>query len=114
MGLWHAREFPPHEAIERVRAGIKRYNVTCGVVDSPTRGYHETITRFYMLLVGRYLAECDDRSDWVAVTNRLFELHGHKDAPLAYYTRDRLMSAEARAGWVPPDLRPLTDLPVGG
>jgi hypothetical protein len=114
VGLCHARDYPLHEALDRVRAGIKRYNVTCGVVDSPTRGYHETITRFYMLLVGKYLAECEDRADWVAVTNRLFELHGHKDAPLAYYTRERLMSAEARAGWLPPDLRPLAELSAGG
>ena len=46
-----------HKALDRGRTGIKRYNVTCGVIDSPTRGYHETITRFYMLLVGKYLVE---------------------------------------------------------
>ncbi|MDQ6633482.1 MAG: hypothetical protein M3Z10_01860, partial [Gemmatimonadota bacterium] len=27
--------------------------------------------------------------------------------PLEYWSRERLMSADARAGWVEPDLRPL-------
>jgi hypothetical protein len=107
VGLWHARHYPAGEALDRVRAGIKRYNVKCGVVDSPTRGYHETITRFYMWLVGKYLAAVADASDWVAVTNRLIDEFGHRDLPLGYYTRERLTSAEARLGWVEPDLKPL-------
>ena len=31
----------------------------------------------------------------------------NKDAPLAYYTRERLFSDEARQRWVEPDLKPL-------
>jgi hypothetical protein len=31
----------------------------------------------------------------------------HKDAPLSYYSRDRLYSEEARQHWVEPDLKPL-------
>ncbi len=107
VGLWHAREYPPDEALERVRAGIKRYNAHCGRIDSPTGGYHETITCFYMWLVGKYLAGVPEHRDWVAVTNRLFEVHGQRDAPLAYYSRERLMSAEARASLLEPDLKPL-------
>ena len=107
VGLWYSREYSAAEALNRLRACIKRYNAKCGVVDSPTRGYHETLTRFYMGLIGKYLAEVADRADWVGVTNNLIEEHGHRDVPLRYYTRERLMSDEARAGWVPPDLLPL-------
>jgi hypothetical protein len=108
VGLWYAREYPPDEALDRVRAAIKRYNARCGIVDSPTRGYHETITRFFMWLIGKYLAGAVDRSDWVAVTNGLVEPESaSREAPGRYYSRARLMSAEARAGWVPPDLQPL-------
>lgn len=106
VGMWTAREFPPAEALDRVRAGIVRYNAHCVVVDSP--GYHETITRFYMWQIGKYLADVMDRSDWVAVTNGLVE-HAKRESnlPLAYYSRDVLTSEAARTGWVPPDLRPL-------
>jgi len=41
VGLWHAREYPPAEALDRVRAGIQRYNLACGVENTTTRGYHE-------------------------------------------------------------------------
>jgi hypothetical protein len=107
VGLWLARELPPGEALDRVRAGIRRYNAACGVENSTTRGYHETLTRFYMAKIAAYLARRADHDDWVAVTNDLMEQLDDRGLPLHYYSRERLMSAEARAGWVPPDLRPL-------
>ena len=107
VGLWHAREFPPAEALDRVRSGIKLYNGACGVANTTTGGYHETLTRFYMGLIGHYLAGVADRSDCLAVTNALLARHGHRDVPLGYYSRERLMSPAARAAWIEPDLRPL-------
>jgi hypothetical protein len=34
----------------------------------------------------------------------------NKDAPLSYYSRERLYSDEARQHWVEPDLKPLPDV----
>jgi hypothetical protein len=39
--------------------------------------------------------------------NRLLARYGARDLPLRHYTRDLLMSAGARFGWVEPDLRPI-------
>jgi hypothetical protein len=36
-----------------------------------------------------------------------------KDAPLAFYTRDRLYADDARKFWVEPDLKPLPDVQAG-
>ena len=44
-----------------VREGILRLNAAHGVPTTPTRGYHETITRFYMHMVCDYVAS-EDRS----------------------------------------------------
>jgi hypothetical protein len=107
VGLWYAREYEPDEALDRVRAGIRRYNTACGTENSATHGYHETITRFYMGLISTYLTFVADRSDWVAVTNRFIERFGDRQLPLRYYTRERLMSSEARLNWLPPDIRSL-------
>ena len=107
VGLWTLREHAADEALRRIRAGIQRYNAACGVVTTPTRGYHETITCFYMRVIGNYLATLADHTDWLAVTNRLLDRYGTPDLPFAYYTRERLMSPEARANWVEPDLRKL-------
>jgi hypothetical protein len=104
VGLWYAREYPPGETLDRIRAGIKRYNVACGNQNTDTAGYHETITRFYMWLIGKYLAGVTDVSDWVAVTNALIE-HAGVNAPNRYYSRERLTSVAARLDWVPPDLQ---------
>jgi hypothetical protein len=46
-------------------------------------------------------------SDWAARVNRLLERYGARDLPLRHYTKDRLLSADARFGWVEPDLRPI-------
>ncbi len=104
VGLWHAREYPPVEALDRVRSGIQRYNAACGVATTTTRGYHETLTRFYIGLIVHYLAGVSDRADWLRVTNELVARHGDRDLPLRYYTRERLMSPAARAAWLEPDL----------
>ena len=60
-----------------------------------------------MARIAAYLAGLDDIADWVTATNNLVEQLGDRDHPLHYYSRERLMSSEARAGWIPPDLRSL-------
>jgi hypothetical protein len=106
VGLWYAREFSPSDALDKVRAGINRYNQVCAAFI--TIGYHETITRFYMNLIERYLVEITDRADWLAITNGLIEVAAKEtNQPLWYYSREVFMSKPARTGWVPPDLRAL-------
>jgi hypothetical protein len=107
VALWYATNHPPAEALDLVRAGILRLNAAHGVPTTPTRGYHETITRFYMHVVTHHLHEHDPGADWAERANRLVEHLGARDLPLRHYSAARLKSAEARAGWVEPDLRPL-------
>jgi hypothetical protein len=44
----------------------------------------------------------------------LIGLLGDNRAPLDYYSPERLMSVEARRGWVEPDLTPLPRLDANG
>ncbi|MDZ4405370.1 hypothetical protein [Prosthecobacter sp.] len=37
--------FPFDEALCRMRAGIRAYNAARGIADTPTGGYHETMTQ---------------------------------------------------------------------
>jgi hypothetical protein len=107
LGLWYASRLPYEDAVEAMRAGILRLNDAHGVVTTPTRGYHETITRAYMRLIVRFVAEDGGEEGWSARAERLLARHGERDHLLRYYTRERLMSPEARLGWVEPDLHPL-------
>lgn len=107
VALWHAAHHPPAEALDRMRSGILRLNAAHGVPTTPTRGYHETITRFYMHVVTHYLREHGAAGDWAERANRLVQRLGARDLPLRHYSEARLKSAQARAGWVEPDLRAL-------
>jgi hypothetical protein len=107
MGFWYAAHLPPEAALDRIRAGILRLNEAHGVVTTPTSGYHETITRSYMRLIGAHLAEDGEGGEWHHRVNRVLERLGRRDMLLAYYTKDRLISPAARAGWVEPDVMEL-------
>ena len=90
-----------------MRDGILRLNQAHGVPTTPTRGYHETITRFYMHVVAHHLRVEPAGDDWADRANRLYRRLGARDLPLRHYSEARLKSAEARARWVEPDLRPM-------
>jgi hypothetical protein len=107
VALWYASHHPPAKALDLMRAGILRLNAAHGVPATPTRGYHETITRLYMHVVGRYVEQEGRTGDWAERANRLVALNGSRELPLRYYSEARLKSPEARAGWVEPDVLPL-------
>jgi hypothetical protein len=107
VALWYATHHEAAEALDLVRAGILRLNAVHGVPTTPTRGYHETITRFYMHLVGHFVEQEKSGGDWAERANRLVTRYGHRELPLRHYSEARLKSVEARAGWVEPDLLPL-------
>ncbi len=89
-------------ALSLLREGIRRYNEATGVANTPTSGYHETITRYYVAAVGR-IAE-RPFPDVVA------DPSVGRDGPLAHWSRETLFTPAARADWVEPDLEPLPDV----
>jgi len=107
VALWQLLHHGPDVGAERVRSGIQRLNAVSGVPQTPTGGYHETITRFYLWAVGRHLCDAPEGSSILDLANSLVATWGDKNRPLEYYSRDRLFSWEARTAWVEPDLKPL-------
>ncbi|HEX8720397.1 MAG TPA: hypothetical protein VF736_07135 [Pyrinomonadaceae bacterium] len=107
VALWHLLQYDWPEAVARVRRGIKRYNAAHGILPTPTGGYHETLTVFWLRAVRAYLE--GGRNEARSLTSLANELAATADKrlPLEHYTRERLFSAEARARWVEPDLKPL-------
>jgi hypothetical protein len=107
VALWNLLQYDWPEAVARVRSGIKRYNAAHGIATTPTGGYHETLTLFWLRRVRSFLE--DGRNEARPLVSLANELAGKADKslPLSYYTRERLFSAEARAAWVEPDLKAL-------
>ena len=84
---------------------IRGYNESVGGVNDDTQGYHDTITRAYLRGVRLFLEEADRHRPIHELVNEL--LHspmGKRDWPLRFWSKERLMSVEARRGWVAPDL----------
>ena len=95
------------EATTRIRNGILRYNGSQGIKTTATSGYHETITLFWTRLVAKYLAGAENGISIVELANGVIRAFGNKEIPFEYYSRDRLLSLEARMRWVQPDLKPI-------
>jgi hypothetical protein len=114
VALWYLIRRQKEEATRLIREGIKRYNEACGVVTTKDNGYHETVTLFYIWLVDNFVKRLDETHSIVEIANSLIKAHGDKTLPLKYYSRERLMSWEARTRWVEPDLSPLAQIEVSG
>jgi len=106
-GLWHVREHGPIEALDLLRTRISVYNESVGTANSDTSGYHETITRFYVTVIDRFLASADQSLDLDRLAEQLIKACGDRRLPLHHYSESRLFSPVARRSWVEPDLRPI-------
>jgi hypothetical protein len=84
---------------------IRRYNESVGGVNDDTQGYHDTITRAYLRGVRLFLEKADvSRPTHELVNELLMSPTGRRDWPFRFWSKQRLMSVEARRGYVTPDL----------
>lgn len=107
VGLWHAVTFDEPDALRRMRAGILRLNAAHGTPNTDTRGYHETITSAYLVLLAEFTRAHADRAGALLAQTLLNSPLAHRDALFSYYSRDVLMSVGARKAWIEPDLQSL-------
>jgi hypothetical protein len=108
VGLWHVDRYGADDALLRLRTGIRRLNESIGGANTATSGYHETITAAYVILLSQFIASREDGESLGDVVSRLLSGPLAASGVLqAFYSRDRLMSVEARAQWVEPDVAPI-------
>ena len=107
VGAWHVHHHGGDGALPFLRERIRRLNDRHGTVNSATSGYHETITAAYARLIADFLA-ADPTADLEArVAALLASPLAERAALFRFWSRERLLSPEARAAWLPPDLAPL-------
>ena len=86
-------------AMKRVTSGIRYFATQYGQAEK----YHETMTRFWVLLVGHMVAARLDITtfdEFLAAFPMLLE----KDLPYRHWRRETMLSPDARAHWVEPDI----------
>ena len=89
------QERSPEQALTFLRDAICAHNCGVGTPNNEADGYHETITRYYITAMSQSSATTLDEA--------LADETLGRGGPLAYWTKDRLMSSEARLGWLAPD-----------
>lgn len=92
------------EALARTRTGILRYNEAVGTPNTDTRGYHETLTRFWASEIAALVATETD--EWQAARRAVDRFGEDRDRHTLYYSFDVVNDVAARRAWVPPDIAP--------
>jgi hypothetical protein len=110
VAFLHLARWTLDEAHLRMRVGIIRLNAAQGLVETAERGYHETLTRAWLSCVSSLRADdarcgrpADGSVPFCAAHPEIFD----KTFLLRFYSRERLLSLEARSVFVPPDLAAL-------
>src|SRR5262249_36706292 len=83
-------------ALNCMRESLIRFTICHGL-----KGYHETITRFWMERVHERMQTRECIGNFV---ERLLSELSHKDLIYRYYSREALESAQAKEKWIEPDL----------
>lgn len=106
--LWLMRYRPEIDPARDMPGLIRAFNESLGGVNSDTSGYHETITQASLRAArGVYDAYPADVPVW-RIANALMKSNlANPNWLLEYWSRDRLMSVEARRAWLDPDLKAL-------
>lgn len=117
----HLAAFPHHEHIRmawlylknegwemgyaKIQSGLKHFAAAHGQLDK----YHESITRFWALLVYHCIQAKQDINRFESF-EAVFPILFDKNSIYKHYSRDYLFSLEARGNWVEPDILPMPEL----
>jgi hypothetical protein len=103
--IWHLMKFDREDALCRLRSGIISYNLSIGGENTGQNGYHETITVFWWEVISQFLVQYASHSFKDTCIKFLNSPVADKGFPFLFYTKDKLLSAVARAKYVNPDIK---------
>ena len=105
--VWLIRS-PDYDAERDMPDLIRRYNLACGVKNTDTDGYHETITLASIRMASYLLNQLPAETRLLdAVTHLIACGLARPEWILDYWTREALFSVTARRSWVDPDIKAL-------
>jgi hypothetical protein len=107
VAIWYTHTYPFEKAMNHVRSKITNHNTSVGTPNTETEGYHETITRFWLLLAQNYL-RATSNLPMVDLCNGFIQSEqAASNFPLQYYRSETLFSVKARLNWLEPDVKTL-------
>ena len=96
-----------HNPLEEIRTRIQALNSYFGIDQTPSRGYHETLTVAWMRILGHSIRQLPAGASFAERINHAVDANLDKSVISTYYSRELLMSPAARHGFVEPDGQPL-------
>ena len=96
-------------AIDKMRTGVQAYNAANNVPEANDQGYHETVTQAFMRLIVAANQQTGPHHSADEFCQRHPDLLD-KRALLQFYSSKRIMSWEAKAEFVEPDLCSLPEI----
>ncbi|HLZ74236.1 hypothetical protein [Phenylobacterium sp.] len=102
--LWLLRHEPEAVVRRRMPPMIRAYNEATGVANTDDGGYHETITLASIAAARAFLEARASLPLHEVVDALMASRLGRPDWLLAFWSKDRLFSVEARRSWIEPDL----------
>jgi hypothetical protein len=106
-GFWYLTLHPLVVALATMRVRIRRHNEAVGTPNTDANGYHETITRLFLVGISAHIARHADLRFEQSLAALLASPLTDSRWPLRFYSQERLFSVAARRQWVEPDLDPL-------
>jgi hypothetical protein len=106
-GFWYVTKLGATPALAVIRGNIRRHNESVGTPNTDSGGYHETMTRLYLIAIDKHVRAHQDVPFAASLQSLLQSELGSSTWPLTYYSRERLFSVAARREWVDPDLQSL-------
>jgi hypothetical protein len=110
--LFVSQNFSISTVLPLMRHRISNYNLAVGGANTPTSGYHETLTRFWLLIVSRHLREDPPASRLEAARNAVAAFGEERSLHTRYYSADIVKDTAARQTWRVPDVLPLPEDPA--
>ena len=98
----YLERMPLRQALVHMREALLRFTA-----HHNRKGYNETITRFWIAKVARVLATLPRELPLEELVERVCETLGSKELLFDYYSRELVMSEQAKLNWLEPDLKPL-------
>ncbi|MBW8708985.1 MAG: hypothetical protein JF627_06930 [Alphaproteobacteria bacterium] len=106
--LWLMRYRPELEPAAVMPGLIRAFNESVGGVNSDSAGYHETITLASLRAARGVYASFPSDVPVYRIVNALMGTNfANPNWLLEYWSRERLMSVQARRAWLEPDLKAL-------
>lgn len=102
VAVWYLRQ-DKEQALNLMRTSLHRFldHHDCRA------NYHETLTRFWILLVQRTLEVLPPDLELLDVTNAVVARLSDSRTAFEFYSKEVVESAAARSGWIEPDLKPM-------